>query len=116
MNHVKVPASDIKVYLSKYVNFKGVDLSTDPTQISGSRSPYAPNLISDSGGFPEKRPGWRTLYSLDAPINGIYRGVIDGTEHIVIHAGSKLYHWDGENEPTAFEGSFHNGKGDSFCL
>lgn len=116
MNHVKVPASNVKVYAAKYVNFKGVDLSTDPTQISGSRSPYAPNLISDSGGFPEKRPGWRTLYSLDAPINGIYRGVIDGTEHIVIHAGSKLYHWDGENEPTAFEGSFHNGKGDSFCL
>lgn len=116
MNNVQVPASNVKIYSSKYVNFKGVDFSTDSTQISESRSPYAPNLISDSGGFPEKRPGWRMLYTLDAPINGIYRGVINNTEHIIIHAKDKLYHWDGNTAPTALSGTYHNGKGDSFCL
>lgn len=116
MDNISVPLSGPSVYTTKYVNFKGVDFSTDPTQISESRSPYAPNLISDGGGFPEKRPGWRTLYSLDAPINGIYRGVIDRVEHFIIHAKNKLYHWDGTNAPTAFSGSYNNGKGCSFCL
>lgn len=39
-----------------YRKFRGVDFSADPALIDRSRSPYAPNLISDSGGFPEKTP------------------------------------------------------------
>lgn len=116
MNNVPAPKSDLDVYTTKYVDFKGVDFSTDPTQIKEYRSPYAPNLISDSGGFPEKRIGWRVLYTFDSPINGIYRGEIDGTEHIILHAGNKLYHWDGEGEPEAFEGTYNNAKGTFFCL
>lgn len=116
MKSIKISASSPKVYTSRYINFKGVDMSTDSTQIDPSRSPFAPNLISDSGGYPEKRTGWRVLYTLDSPINGIYRGVINHTEHIIIHAKNKLYHWNGDNTPVAFSGTYHNGRGTSFCL
>ncbi len=84
-----------------YRSFKGVDMSTDPTLCDDNRSPWAPNLISDTGGMPEKRLGWRVLKTYSgtpAPkINGIYRAVINGTEKILIHAGSKI--WDYATDP-----------------
>ena len=47
------PSEGYKVYQQ----FRGVDLLTDDTQIDDSRSPWAVNLISDAGGYPEKRVG-----------------------------------------------------------
>lgn len=44
-----------------YKRFKGLDYSTDETQIDDGRSPRAVNVIADEGGFPERRYGWRTL-------------------------------------------------------
>ena len=38
-----------------YGTFKGVDFSVDSALVDKSRSPYAPNLIADVGGMPEKR-------------------------------------------------------------
>ena len=60
------------IYTKKYGNFRGVDFSQSETMVDDSRSPHAVNLISDTGGFPEKRLGWRTLKKLDGRINGIY--------------------------------------------
>ena len=54
-------ASRTTIYTKRYDQFSGVDFSTDPAKIADSRSPHAPNLISDEGGYPEKRVGWRTL-------------------------------------------------------
>ena len=45
-------------YTTIYDKFRGVDMSTDPALIDTTRSPDAPNLISDTGGYPEKRHGW----------------------------------------------------------
>ena len=61
-----------QVHLKRYSSFRGVDFSSDPSQVDEQRSPWAPNLISDAGGFPEKRLGWRTLHTFDGPVNGIF--------------------------------------------
>lgn len=83
-----------------YDKLKGVDFSTDPGLIDASRSPYAPNLMSGPGGYPEKRPGWRTLKQLEAPIYGIHSGLKDGKMIYLIHSGTKLYEWLPESGDT----------------
>jgi len=81
-----------------YGSFRGVDFSGDPTKIDNSRSPHAPNLISDSGGYPERRVGWRSLKRVEAPVNGLFHVVIDGASHWLVHGGAKLYRFDPATE------------------
>lgn len=82
------PSEGYKVYQQ----FRGIDLLTDDTQIDDSRSPWAVNLISDAGGYPEKRVGWRTLHQFSdkARINGLWSFVIDGEKQMIVHAGTRL--------------------------
>jgi hypothetical protein len=43
-------------------------------------------------GFPEKRLGWRTLFTVEAPINGLFYAVFEsGAEKYIVHGGTKLY-------------------------
>ena len=78
-----------------YKRFRGVDYSTDETQIDDGRSPRAVNIIADEGGAPERRWGWRTLLSLggDKPIAGIfpYEATTDAGRTMIVHAGDTLY-------------------------
>lgn len=83
-----------------YKRFKGLDYSTDETQIDDGRSPRAVNVIADEGGFPERRYGWRTLLRFaDAdgkavPVAGIFPYENDNDDEnltLIVHAGSKLY-------------------------
>lgn len=74
-----------------YDNFKGVDFSTDDLLVDRNHSPYCLNMISDKGGQPEKRAGWRILKTVDSPINCMQQGFIDGKNLILIHGGTKLY-------------------------
>lgn len=97
-----------------YTGFKGVDFSTDPSLVDAYRSPYAPNMIADLSGMPEKRVGWRTLYTLETPINGIFEGDLGGTHYFVIHAGTKLYSWDGTNAPVLIKSGIANAKSTGF--
>ncbi len=78
---------------TKYDRFRGVDFTTDPALVDDARSPWAPNLIPDMGGMPEKRPGWRTLCTLNGQINGLFFGEFNGAAHLLAHAGTKLYRW-----------------------
>ena len=93
----------------KYHRFRGVDFSTDPALVDDTRSPWAPNLVSDMGGMPEKRPGWRTLERFEERINGLFQAEFDDVRHFLVHAGTKLYRWygdapePGETEPDAPE-------------
>ena len=83
---------EVKRYGKTYSQFAGVDFSTDPTQVADKRSPLCQNLIADLSGFPEKRPGWRSLYTLDGPVNGLYYAVFSsGTGYKIAHSGTKLY-------------------------
>ncbi len=114
------------VYTKKYDTFRGVDFSVSETMVDDSRSPHAVNLISDTGGFPEKRLGWRTLKQFDGRINGIfhYKGIIeeeagegeDATETLVetyiVHSGDKIYSWSGNeaDEPTELLSGINNAR------
>ena len=70
----------------KYERFRGVDFSTDPALVDDTRSPWAPNMIADRGGMPEKRPGWRTLETFGARINGIFHASFGGAQRQLVHA------------------------------
>ena len=57
------PASPT-IYTKKYGSFRGVDFSHDASMVDDTHSPEAKNLISDTSGFPEKRPGSRSAILL----------------------------------------------------
>ena len=76
---------------TSYGNFGGVDFSQDSSLVDSRRSPIGLNMISDNGGNPVKRVGWRVLSTLDAPINGIYYGEVNGVNVLLVHGKSKLY-------------------------
>lgn len=80
------------LYTRQYNKFRGVDFSTDPALIDPSRSPLCQNLISDAGGYPEKRTGWETSKQFTGErINGIYRLVDSlGFAHYLVHHAAKL--------------------------
>jgi len=85
----------------KYERFRGVDFTTDPALVDDTRSPWAPNMIADRGGMPEKRPGWRTLETYDDRINGVFHASFGGAGQLLVHAGEKLYRRDETGgEPT----------------
>ena len=137
MNVPNLQGNPQKIKVTIYDKFKGVDFSTDPTQIDESRSPWAPNLISDTGGNPEKRVGWRTLFSVEAPVNGLFFGMVshkpprnqdedeEDTGEIIdyapdeqvylIHGGSKIYCM-GADGPELLRENVRNAKSSSFNL
>ena len=96
-----------------YAEFKGVDFSKDELLIDRNRSPYAVNMISDKGGQPEKRAGWRVLAEVDAPINGLAQGTINGENVILIHGGTQLYQYK-DGELDELRSDLHNGKSSIF--
>ena len=89
---ITTPAKrNIKMNTTVYGKFKGVDFSVDASLVSKDRSPYAPNLIADVGGMPEKRLGWRVLHQIEKPVNGIWYGEINGQKTFIAHGGTKIY-------------------------
>ncbi len=100
-------ASAPNVYTKQYRKFSGVDFSKSEAMVDDMHSPKARNLVSDTGGFPEKRVGWRVLQTLPGRINGIYRYDGENAEGekvscFIIHAGTTIYRYDGgESEPVA---------------
>lgn len=95
------------VYTKRFDKFSGVDFSNDSTKISEAHSPSAKNLISDLGGHPEKRVGWRSLTSVPDKVNGIFAlGDI-----YIVHAGSSMYKWAGdETEPELLMENLNDNK------
>lgn len=83
----------VSIRTKKYERFRGVDFTTDPALVDDVRSPWAPNMVADMGGMPEKRPGWRTLRQFSGRINGIFAATFDGVTHLLAHAGTRLYRW-----------------------
>lgn len=84
----------------KYERFRGVDFTTDPALVDDVRSPWAPNMVADMGGMPEKRPGWRTLRQFEGRINGLFAATFNGVTHLLAHAGTRLYRWYEESAAT----------------
>ena len=106
---------DKTAYNAYYGDFRGVDFSSDHTQVNRQRLAYAVNMYRDyqSGGQShalETIPGFRRRVQLpDAPaIYGIHKlNVRDGAGQktkILIHAGNKIYEW--HNYPLSINVEF----------
>lgn len=96
------------IQTTTYGGFKGVDFSTDATLVDPYRSPYAINMLADTGGMPEKRPGWRVLQTLEGPVHGIWSLRKNGTLCYVAHGGGKLYTWKEDEEAVVLLEGLHN--------
>ena len=114
-------------YTTSYIKFRGVDMSTDPALIDNTRSPYAPNLVSDTGGYPEKRVGWKTVVTqpeadktngVYGKVNGLHRAVLASGEVRLAHIGAKIYQWTGWDTAaealTALSGTYADSRSASF--
>ena len=94
-------SSKASIRTKTYSKFRGVDFSSDPSLVDDSRSPWAPNMISDAGGMPEKRPGWRIIIEGNGlRVNGLYSVEFGGVRHLLCHRGTKLLRWYEETENT----------------
>lgn len=108
------PVAEPQTYTKIYKEFKGVDLTSAVTEVDETRSPYAPNMIANMSGFPQKRTGLMQLASYDGEIFGIHPYIMqDGTGKRVIHAGTKLYEFGKE---AAIYTGMRNHKSTSFVM
>lgn len=60
MAQMKMP-SEPKMYATQYRTLLGVDFQKDVTDVDKNHSPNMVNMISDLGGNPIKRPGYRVF-------------------------------------------------------
>lgn len=98
-----------------YDNLKGIDYSKDPSQIDKSHSPFMVNLIPDKGGTLEKRLGFRTIFTVEAPVNGIFYAYINQKVKRLVHGGTKLYDCT-ENEPVLLYSDISSSKSQGFAM
>ena len=63
-----IPAEDIRQLVLE--TFKGVDLTSAPTDVALYRSPAAPNMMPDGDGFPVKRRGYAAMRILPGDVYG----------------------------------------------
>ena len=88
-----------KEYARYYGGFRGVDFSSDHTQVNESRLAYAVNMFKDyqsgQGQSLETICGFRRRVATPEgkSIYGIHSFVKDEETKILIHSGTKLYHW-----------------------
>lgn len=61
MAKMDIPAAP-KQYITSYTTLKGVDFSVSPVEVDRQHSPDMLNMISDEGGNPVKRKGWRRVH------------------------------------------------------
>lgn len=93
MEKAKISGKSPAMAAVVYDRLKGVDFSTDQSLIDTARSPFALNLVSGPGGYPEKRPGWRTLQQLEGHIYGLHVGMVKGENVYLVHCGDKILRW-----------------------
>ena len=101
-----------------YNRFHGADFSSDPSNVNPKRSPYCINMISDEGGMPEKRIGWRTVFHpAIGRVNGIYTGTFDGETRFLAHIGTEFWSWTEQSSAPVkrYEGA-HDGPSQGVAL
>lgn len=91
------------IYAKCYDALRGVDFSSDHTQVNEHRFAYLCNMYKDyksaQGNGVETVPGYRKIANLigQARINGIHerKYIVNGEERtdVYIHAGTNLEHW-----------------------
>lgn len=101
------PPTPIERSVTKIENFKGVDLTNAPPNVSPGRSPEAPNMVRDVPGKVRKRMG----YKLDVSYNDTIYGVFHLKGQRFVHAGNTLY--QGE---TAIYTDMNEGRSKAWAL
>ena len=87
-------------YNAYYGDFRGVDFSSDHTQVHPNRLAYAVNMYKDyasaQGSCIETIPGFRRVVNVPTKekIYGIHHLLKNGKDMVLIHAGDKLFEWD----------------------
>lgn len=121
MKQMNVPSFGVPEGGTKmYKRFRGLDLSSDETQIDDARSPWAVNVIADEGGFPEKRVGWRTVHRFAGCISGIFPYQVGEGEGahtaFAMHVGDRLVLLDGGAETVLLSGLLTGGRTQGFFM
>lgn len=82
-------------YRRQFKALRGVDFSSDPSEVSRSHFTLLENMWCDpmtlDGVATETFPGYRTFARFGAPIHAIFRHRVAGEDYLVVHAGEKLY-------------------------
>ena len=65
------------VYTTIYDDLKGADFTNDPSMVYKKRSPSLLNMISDKGGNPKKRPGWKIEMQASNEKTVLFDGVVE---------------------------------------
>ena len=102
-----------KFELSK---FKGVDFASELGAVDPSRSPDCLNMISEQSGRPVKRFGYEKLLQLDGRINGIFRLVQKNVVKRIVHCGTKLFSWNGDNTTTQLYAGMNDQRSTAFQM
>ena len=75
--------------------FRGVDFSSDPSEVEDYRLSNSVNMYKDyrsgQGHALETIPGFRLAQKLDGKIYGLHQYTVDGKSTFIVHAGKKLY-------------------------
>ena len=94
-----IGSSSSAQYTRAYGDFRGVDLSSDPSEVAVNRAADLLNMYrdydSEHGAAIETIPGYRCLFDLQGEIHGIwgYSSSQDESmrKYAVVHAGTRLY-------------------------
>lgn len=70
--------------------FGGVDFATHPTKVDLSHSPDMKNMLAGETHFLIKRPGYKRICALDAPVYGIFPLPGDA-DAALVHCGTAFY-------------------------
>lgn len=88
-------------YSRYYGDFRGVDFSSDHTQVHDQRLAYSVNMFKDyqsgQGKAIETVPGYRQRAKFDG---GVLNGIHKFGNELFVHCGTNLYLWDIEKHPN----------------
>lgn len=100
--------------------FAGLNTATTASQIEFNESPDLLNVILDAEGRPDKRFGFKRIYSDSlgsGKINGMFYFVKkDGTTRFLIHWGTNLYTQTGSAQPVSIYSSMANNRSVFFAF
>lgn len=109
--------SGLAIGTTIYNTFRGADFSSDPCNVNPHRSPYCTNMISDAGGMPEKRVGWRTVHNIGGGrVNGLFSCKFGSETKFLAHVGTKIYTWSMEETPALALSGVHDGRSQAAIL
>lgn len=128
---IQAPA-ELKKYTTIYNNFKGVDFTSDSSNVWKRRSPTGKNMVPDLNGNPWKRTGWEVAitqsdfrvaypYADTILVKNIYSFELAGQDHLIIFCNCGVFAYtDGSlshlvtfttDEP--YRGFFYEGNGNA---